>query len=618
MGFNSVYRVLQEVFPQVDTRMLRAVAIEHSKDADAAVEAVVVEVIPYLSKGAASASGSSNEVAVEDAYHPGCTENTLEMDSKNLDEPVETLNGSPFYDADGDHDQVCGYDGNEDLVSLGKHEDGNVEVGPDVTSHLTPITMEQKNSADDDRNGVNTESEETILLQELSGLKVGSDQGSHVSSTTSKHVVGCTNGTVSGNQLAGSEDFNCPSAYDLNMVVHEESRQKQSRLDVNQSEVENFVVKVAPSPIQECEPDAPEGSFQLAVINGDHEKPESSGTFNDASTKDISSGEMVDFEDEPTLNIVVTRSGQVCRIDLLEDIIEDARNNKKILFLEMESIISLMREVELQEKAAEEAKEEAVRGGLDILTRMEDLKKMLQHAKEANDMHAGEVYGEKAILATEVRELQSRLLSLSDERDKSLAVLDEMRQTLEERLDAAEKVRKAAEQEKMEKEDSARNALAEQELIMEKVVQESKVLKQEAEENSKLQEFLMDRGRVVDMLQGEISVICQDVKLLKEKFDDRVPLSKSLSSSQTSCRLASSSSSVKSMAPDQVAEHAESSKSPKKTSSIPSDSSESPKKTSPIPSVGDQPSGGEERAGDDRKALVDDGWEFFDNRDFYM
>lgn len=36
------------------------------------------------------------------------------------------------------------------------------------------------------------------------------------------------------------------------------------------------------------------------------------------------------------------------------------------------------------------------------------------------------MYGEKAILATEVRELQSRLLCLSDERDKSLATLDEV------------------------------------------------------------------------------------------------------------------------------------------------------------------------------------------------
>lgn len=40
--------------------------------------------------------------------------------------------------------------------------------------------------------------------------------------------------------------------------------------------------------------------------------------------------------------------------------------------------------------------------------------------------HAGEVYGEKAILATELKELQSRLLGLSDERDRSLAILDEV------------------------------------------------------------------------------------------------------------------------------------------------------------------------------------------------
>lgn len=41
--------------------------------------------------------------------------------------------------------------------------------------------------------------------------------------------------------------------------------------------------------------------------------------------------------------------------------------------------------------------------------------------------HAGEVYGEKAILATELRELQSRLLSLSEERDRSLKIADEVR-----------------------------------------------------------------------------------------------------------------------------------------------------------------------------------------------
>lgn len=61
---------------------------------------------------------------------------------------------------------------------------------------------------------------------------------------------------------------------------------------------------------------------------------------------------------------------------------------QKTLFLAVESIICLMRDVELQEEAAEQAKLEAAKGGLDMLERVEDLKEMLQHAKEANDMVA--------------------------------------------------------------------------------------------------------------------------------------------------------------------------------------------------------------------------------------
>ncbi|KAM1714050.1 hypothetical protein ACFX1X_024959 [Malus domestica] len=98
----------------------------------------------------------------------------------------------------------------------------------------------------------------------------------------------------------------------------------------------------------------------------------------------------------------------------------------KTLFSAMESVINMMREVEVQEKAVDIVQEEASRGGLDIMVKVEELKRMLAHAKDANDIvHAREVFGKKAILATEARELQSRLLNLSDERDKSLAILNE-------------------------------------------------------------------------------------------------------------------------------------------------------------------------------------------------
>ncbi|KAG5560693.1 hypothetical protein RHGRI_003879 [Rhododendron griersonianum] len=70
------------------------------------------------------------------------------------------------------------------------------------------------------------------------------------------------------------------------------------------------------------------------VRTGKHEKsilylqnvPESSGASYDVSNNDVPSGDMVDLEDESALNTIVTRSGQVCTINLLEDIIEDARN----------------------------------------------------------------------------------------------------------------------------------------------------------------------------------------------------------------------------------------------------------------------------------------------------
>ena len=59
---------------------------------------------------------------------------------------------------------------------------------------------------------------------------------------------------------------------------------------------------------------------------------------------------------------------------------------QKTLLSALETVISLMMEVELQEKAAEEAKQEAANGGFERPMRVEDRKRMLQHAKEANDM----------------------------------------------------------------------------------------------------------------------------------------------------------------------------------------------------------------------------------------
>ncbi|PWA83707.1 hypothetical protein CTI12_AA165090 [Artemisia annua] len=211
-----------------------------------------------------------------------------------------------------------------------------------------------------------------------------------------------------------------------------------------------------------------------------------------------------DNQDSATLNDIFTSS-----TELIDTTIEDATNNKKTLASTMDLV--------------------------------EELKQAQQRAKETNEMHAKEVYSQKDVIATQMKELQSRVSDVLHEGSKSVTVLDEMRIALEKRLASALKEKESAEKEKLEKEALAQEALAYEESQMKKLVEESERLKQEAMNNSKLQQFLVDRGNVVDMLDGDISKKCQDVKLLKESLDQEVVLVEVLFS-QTSPIIVSSSS----------------------------------------------------------------------------
>ncbi|KVI12491.1 hypothetical protein Ccrd_009136 [Cynara cardunculus var. scolymus] len=163
--------------------------------------------------------------------------------------------------------------------------------------------------------------------------------------------------------------------------------------------------------------------------------------------------EMVNHEDD---SAVIVSSPQICGSQFLDLAIEEARNNKKTLISSMDSVIGFMKEVECEEEAAEQAKEEAAKYSLHILAKVDELKQAQQLAKETNAMvHAREVYAQKAVLATELEELQLRVSSLIK--------------------------KELADNEKLENERFAREALAK----VEEVVEESKRLKQEAVENSK-------------------------------------------------------------------------------------------------------------------------------------
>ncbi|GKB14031.1 stress response protein NST1 [Tanacetum coccineum] len=604
MGFSSVYKVLQDVFPQVDSRLLRAYAIEHAKDVDVAVEAVLAEIIPTLPAEPAKVSSPKN------------SESTLKISEVAVDGGktgqaqtyMDFVGGSsyPAFDQSTKADRLAVDERARDFPEF-SYEINRLKLRePEVSVPLvTYPSLDADNESDD----------ELIVLK--------------------KRVVNCSNNPDSATSVLVSE-INPNDNHDQGFVkfggenVVSFGEPLVSLAEVSgSSQIEDTVQ------LDEAAPAAKDDSYihlDVDTLSGPEytqsafTQESNINSSKPASEKDAFA-ESFEQEDGSTISSVLTESNQDCSTELLEQIIEEAKNNKQTLVLAMNSVVDLMNEVEVKERAAEEVKEKAAEGCSDILSKVDELKQALIRAKEANDMHAGEVCAEKAILATELKELQLRLFTMSDERNRSLAILDEMRQALEIRLASAMNIINQAEEEKLEKEKSAREALLFQENQMEKVVEESKKLKLEAEENSKFQEFLMDRGRAIDILQGEISVKCQDVLLLKEKFDKRIPLSRSLSSSQTSSILASSGS-FRSTTIAPLEHESETYESPKKSAELNdsygfldrssrSEAAESPK--SPIEAVYPSYSyayGGENLV-DGRKArIVDDGWELFENDDY--
>lgn len=572
MGFKRVYYALQEIFPEIDSRVLRAVSIEHHMDPDAAVEAVLMEVIPFFTERTVSFSVSS---ATSEAAVVNSSLVAVDFSEKILvDDPSQKM---------GSLNQKCNGFSSYDAI------DGQCQLPNDAkgvhnaSENLISFEMGESSVQDDHKAAAQFNDDKCASFEIPEPISSNVHEKCASKNEESEDVfLECVG--VPGVNIDGLPSHEC------SVTAHKHALSKKPPVFDSLNSASQSIVH------------AHERGEELAVDserqNGDPEEMALKNSVNFVPDINVN-GEVLDadLESVPISIVTLNHSSQSSSIDLLEDIISDAKSNKKTMFAAMEFLISLMKEVDHQEKAAEQADEESAIGGHGILQRVDDLKEMLKHAKEANDMHAGEVYGEKAILATEVKELHSRLLNLADERDKSLAIVDEMQQILEVRLDAAKRKREAAEHEKMQKEELARNALAEQELIMEKIVQESNILKQEAETNSKLQEFLVDRGRVVDMLQGEISVICQDVRLLKMKFDNGVPLSESFSSGQTSCILASSNSSLNSMTPEPVYQAAELINSSDEHEEIGS---------------ADQTRGGEHK-----DVTADDDWEIYDNQEFW-
>ncbi|XP_076924669.1 uncharacterized protein LOC143587197 [Bidens hawaiensis] len=220
-------------------------------------------------------------------------------------------------------------------------------------------------------------------------------------------------------------------------------------------------------------------------------------------------------DDSALINNTITTAFQ-----LLDTSIQHGSNNMKAMDSSLNLVISLMEEVRLKEKSAEEAKEEAAVSGLDILAKAEALKREQQRVKETNDMvHATEVYAQKVVLAKELKEFQLRLSGVLREGDEYLGDFDEV---LKMRLIIAVTEKELADKENQEKEKLALEVFAFEESQMSKLVEESERLKQEAVKNSKLQDLFNEREFVVNVLREDVLEKYLDISSLRERIDQPV------------------------------------------------------------------------------------------------
>ncbi|KAK9055787.1 hypothetical protein SSX86_026872 [Deinandra increscens subsp. villosa] len=221
--------------------------------------------------------------------------------------------------------------------------------------------------------------------------------------------------------------------------------------------------------------------------------------------------EIANLQDDSTFRNTIINA-----FALLDTSIADGSNNLKDLSSRFDQVVSLKREVELKEKAAEEAKEVAATSGLDILAEVEELKQEQQSIKETNDMvHARKVYEQRAVLAKDLEQLQLRVSGVSNEGRTSVGDFDLMHRLLKMRLTEAEREKELADKEKLQNEILAREALVFKQSQILKLLEEANKLEEEEVKNSKLQDLFKRRESTVNILQGDVSAKHQDINVLK-------------------------------------------------------------------------------------------------------
>eukprot|EP00252_Welwitschia_mirabilis_P002060 TRINITY_DN119_c0_g1_i1.p1 TRINITY_DN119_c0_g1~~TRINITY_DN119_c0_g1_i1.p1 ORF type:complete len:596 (+),score=173.16 TRINITY_DN119_c0_g1_i1:169-1956(+) len=436
--WRKCFDIVSGIFPEVDKRIIKAVALEHPEDIDNAVEFIINEVIPL----------QNHTFGMRELETSGGIDGLLESAS---DLPSVSV-PSPFH--------------SHTVVSSGS-KDRRMDYGQAQSAEQNTVEVLKDGNLDPEK-----DLNKMIKYDDLSEERDGQ--------------------LIKNLRPMGKEDNITVKCY-----ISQSIKSSNQEYELSRNSCSRSTDVDAPLNAERCL------ESPVSSITGEDSLKSNSGTEADAS---------VSCKRSHSYKHNVNR-------EVLEDLVFNTKNRKENLAEALEATLFLKEVAESEEALARCANEEVAKAGLEIMEKLEDLRQMLSHAKEANDSRATEVSGERLILASEANELHCRLSHLAREEAQALVMIDEIQEKLKERIDSAKRERQLSEEERRKKEENAFKVLAMEEVLMEKVIQDSIDLETEAQVNAKLKDFLVDRGHIVDALQGEISALCKKITSLREQID---------------------------------------------------------------------------------------------------
>uniref|UniRef100_A0ACD5VYC1 Uncharacterized protein n=1 Tax=Avena sativa TaxID=4498 RepID=A0ACD5VYC1_AVESA len=619
MAFKQVFYALREVFPQVDLRILKAVASQYSSDVDAAVGFVFSDVLPAVSEPTETHYTLQDIDYAEhdhaDSKEPNLHSGRISSVDLGAKEDASVLFGMSYENSGtvGESNPFSEYDGPffsnirtekcsqiEDKVVINETriprpamnsllQEHYAQVGSSRTSATELHRAAMKDQVTPETEGIGSpkhynDNYELPDLFASSGSMLPLFMESYsdcavkhegkmplkLSNAASKHDITNSedNCYLELEPLLGNfhskEDSQTSMNFPDASIVHTLSKGKENFdlqvLFTNNAGKELDVLLTAENP-PELYKLASNGSFQnlfgeLCTIDktrqvplnfpGKDEKGDSNTVHNEELTLTHANNHgtftsTCNFNDDkhfvcPIVELDAFRpnedlkmpgahksegfldiSTHSCHITDLNKSISDTTRSKELLTSLYESTIIKMKEVELQEENSRLAKQNAYMANQNFLAMVEHFNQLIENSKESNDKQAQVACEEKCSLMALTQDLQSRLAKLSAQRDEALTAVQEIKCELDARLATSMAEEATAMEHIIREEKLALLVHKEKEATMGSIMEESRKLQKEAEENILLRGLLLDQGRLIDIMQGEMSSIHANVVAMKER-----------------------------------------------------------------------------------------------------